>query len=104
MSDFKYSAEKINKLINEYNLRPATMKGVIQDLEKLKPLIEEFYDKYIFYLNYWESECPYFGWDWSKDDGKMKDMAIVTRGITEHFHQIYALILAGLGERIDNEM
>ena len=103
MSDFKYSAKKINKLIDEYNLRPATMLGVVEDLKKLKPLIEDFYDKHIFYLDYWEGDCPYFGWDWSKDDGRMKDMATVTSGITECFHQIYALILAGLGERIDNE-
>lgn len=103
MSDFKYSTKEINKLIDEYNLNPVVMEGVKKDLEKLKPLIEDFYDKYIFYLDYWEGECAYFGWDWSKDDGRMKNQAAVTRGITEHFYQIYALILAGLGEKMDDE-
>ena len=104
MNSFIYSAETINKLIDEYNCKPATMTGVHNDLVKLKPLIEEFYDKYIFYLSYWKSECGWHGWEWSKDDGTMANMAKITDGITDKFREIYALILAGLGERVkDNE-
>lgn len=101
MSNFKYSAEKINKLIEEYNLSPARMYGVYNDLNKLKPVIEKIYDEHIFWLSYWKGECGFHGWDWSEDNGRMKDMAIITDGITEKFLEIYALILSGLGEKID---
>ena len=78
------------------------MQGVYRDLQKLKPLIEKFYDDYIFYLSYWESEAPYHSWDWSEDDGRLENQAKITDEITEKFKEIYALILAGLGERCEN--
>ena len=56
-NDFIYSGEKINKIIEESNLQKAFMKGVINDLIKLKPIIEKLYHNKIFYLNYWASEC-----------------------------------------------
>ena len=101
MSDFKYSKDKIDKQIEELNLCTASMAGVYEDLKRLKPLIENFYDKYIFYLSYWESECAYHGWSWTKDDGRMRDMAIIPDGITRKFEEIYALILSGLGEKVE---
>lgn len=93
-----YSKEQINKMIEDSGLAKVTMSGVHSDLTKLKPLIEDFYDKYIFYLSYWEDDAPYFGWDLST--GKAKNMAEITDGITQRFKEIYALILAGLGETI----
>ena len=101
MSDFKfkYSAKEINELIKEYNLSPAIMEGVHKDLETLKPIIEEIYDKYIFYLSYWKCDCPFFGWDLSDD--KVKNMATITDEISHKFLEIYALILSGLGEEMD---
>ena len=50
MSDFKYSAEKINKMIDESGCQKAIMSGVYNDLKKLKPIIEKIYDENIFYL------------------------------------------------------
>lgn len=79
------------------------MNGPYNDLTKLKPIIEELYDKYIFYLDYWSTECGYFGREWSKDDGRLAFQHKITGGITDKFLEIYALILAGLGERIDEE-
>ena len=93
-----YSKEQINKMIEDSGLAKVTMSGVHSDLTKLKPLIEDFYDKHIFYLSYWENEAPYFGWDMST--GTAKNMAEITDGITQRFKEIYALILAGLGETI----
>lgn len=103
MSYLKYSAEKINKMIDDSGLKSVCMQGAIDDLQELKPAIEEFYDKYINYLSYWKCECAYHGWDWSKDDGRLRNQAKITDGITEKFEEIYALILAGLGERCDGK-
>ena len=50
MSDFKYSAEKINKMIDESGCQKAIMSGVYNDLKKLKPIIEKIYDENIFIL------------------------------------------------------
>ena len=100
-NDFIYSGKEINKIIEESNLQKALMKGVIDDLIKLKPIIEKLYHNEIFYLNYWASECTYFGYDWSKDDGSMKSQYEITNGITQKFREIYALILAGLGEKCE---
>ena len=102
MSDFKYSADSINQMIDNNKLNHVCMSGVYRDLQKLKPLIEKFYDDYIFNLSRWKDDAPYHGWDWSEDDGRMKNQATVTDGITEKFEEIYALILAGLGERCEN--
>ena len=102
MSKFKYSADSINQIIDDNKLNQVCMRGVYRDLQKLKPLIEKFYDDYIFYLSYWESEAPYHSWDWSEDDGRLENQAKITDEITEKFKEIYALILAGLGERCEN--
>ncbi len=103
MSDFQYSKEKIDKIIKENNLSPVIMLGVKRDLQNLKPVIEQIYDEHIFYLSYWEGECGYHGWDWSEDNGRMKNQAKITDGITQKFLEIYALILAGLGEEMEEE-
>lgn len=101
MNNFKYSAKKINEMIEKNGCQKATMIGVYNDLKKLKPIIEKIYDENIFYLSYWKSECVFFGWEWDKDDGRMASMAKITDEISEKFLEIYALILAGLGENID---
>lgn len=102
MSDFKYSADKINKIIKDSNLQEVCMQGCHKDLEKLKPIIEKLYDEHIFYIDYWVCECGYHGWDWSKDDGRLKSQKDITEGIRQKFIEIYALILAGLGEKCED--
>lgn len=99
MSDFKYSASQINGIIKSLELSPVCMVGVKNDLQKLKSIIEKVYDENIFYLSYWETDAPYFGWSWSEDDGSMENQKRITEGITDKFKEIYALILAGLGEQ-----
>lgn len=103
MNSFTYSADKINKMIDDNGYKPATMTGVRDNLLDLKPIIEKLYDDKIFYLDYWQSECAWHGWDWSKDDGTMANMAKITTGITDKFLEIYAMILGGLGERCEKE-
>ena len=103
MSNFNLSSvsDKINKIIDEHKLQKVCMQGCYKDLERLKPVIEKLYDEHIFYLSYWKSDCPYFGWEWGKDDGSMKNQADITDGITRKIEEIYAIILAGLGERCE---
>ena len=103
MTSFTYTADKINKVIDDNDYRPATMTGVHDDLLDLKPIIEKLYDDKIFYLNYWKSECVYHGWDWSKDGETMANMDKITTGITDKFLEIYAMILGGLGKRCEKE-
>lgn len=101
MSNFKYSSSEINKMIEESGLQEVCMQGCHNDLEKLKPIIEKLYDEHIFYIDYWVSECVYHGWDWSKDNGKLKSQKDITEGISRKFIEIYALILSGLGEKCE---
>lgn len=101
MSNFKYSAEKINKMIEENGLQKVCFQGCYDDLSELKPIIEKMYDDYVFNIDYWTSECGYHGWDWSKDDGGLKSQKDITKGIRQKFIEIYALILTGLGEKCE---
>ena len=101
MSYFKYSANKINKIIEENDLQKVCMQGCYRHLEKLKPIIEKLYDEHIFHIDTWVSECGYHGWDWSKDDGRLKSQKDITEGIRQKFMEIYALILAGLDEKCE---
>ena len=101
MTKFKYSSKKINEMVEASGLKEVNMFGVHEDLEKLKPIIEELYDNHIFYLSYWENDAPYFGWDPSSD--RYKNMAAITDGITDKIREIYALILAGLGEKMEEK-
>ena len=101
MNSFIYSADTINKIIEDNKYKPVVMQGVRDDLRALKSVIEKIYDKKIFYLDYWMSECGYHGWSWSKDNGEMANMAKITQGISEKFVEIYAMILGGLGEKCE---
>lgn len=103
MSDFNLNsvADRINGMIDEYKLQKVCMQGSYKDLERLKPIIEKLYDDHIFYLSYWKCDSPYFGWEWDKDDGNMKNQALITDGITNKIEEVYAMILAGLGERCE---
>lgn len=100
MSCFNYSDKEINGMIVASGLDEVAMQGVHRDLEKLKPLIEELYDKHIFYLTYFLSDAPYHGWDLQSEP--MKNMSAITEGITKKFKEIYALVLAGLGEECES--
>lgn len=103
MNSFAYCAKQVNKLIDDNEYKKATMKCVYDDLIKLKPVIESVFDEHIFFLDYWRCDCGYHGWDWTKDDGTMKNMENITKGITYKFLEIYAMILGGLGERCEKE-
>ena len=84
-SDFKYSGEYIEKLIKKYRkdgIHEAAMSGVHKDLEKLKPIIEDFYDNYILYIDHWESDAPYHGWS-AKDNPEWDSTAKITEGIKD---------------------
>lgn len=100
MNDFIYSKNEINAMIDEYiekGMQRAKMAGVYNDLAKLKPVIEEIYEKNIFYLSYFATDGPCFGWT-GKD---LFHMLQITDRITQKFKEIYALILCGLGEKLE---
>ena len=99
MDKFNYSKDKINQAIQESGLQKVAMAGVYSDLRELKTIIENLYNDHIFYLSYWENDAPYFGWDASSDS--YKNMVAITDGITNKVKEIYALILAGLGEKME---
>ena len=103
MNKFLYSKNKINELIDEYNLKRVCMRGTLEALKKLKLLIEKFYDDHIFYLDYWQTDACYFGWSWSEHRDELSNQKAITEGITQKFLEIYALILCGLGEKIEKE-
>ena len=91
MSDFKYSADSINQIIDNNKLNQVCMQGVYRDLQKLKPVIEKIYDDYIFYLNYWKNDAPYHGWLWDEDDGRLENQAKITDEITDNFKETKSL-------------
>lgn len=102
MSRFKYSIESINAMIEQNLVKgmgKATMYGVYNDLKMLKPIIEKIYDENIFYLSYFASDAPFMGWTCEQIHSMLK----ITNGITEKFEEIYALILCGLGEKLDDQ-
>lgn len=74
------------------------MVGVHNDLQKLKPVIEKVYDEYIFWLSSFSADARYMGWTKAEID----EMLAITDGITEKFYQIYALILVGLNEDLED--
>lgn len=100
MNDFIYSKDEINAMIDEYlkkGMKRAEMAGVHDDLARLKAVIEEIYEKNIFYLSYFASDAPYMGWTGKE----LSPMLQITDGITQKFKEIYALILCGLGEKLE---
>ena len=97
-SNFRYAIPTLEKKMKENKVHKVCMYGTAEELKHLKAVIEELYNEQIFYLSYWKGEAQYHGWDWSKDDGTLKNQAKVTDGITEKFLDIYALILSGLYE------
>lgn len=102
MTKFIYSKDSINAMIDQAcakGMGKATMRGVYRDLQRLKPIIEKFYDENIFYLSFFASDAPFMGWTGEQ----ISPMLEITSGITEKFQEIYALILCGLGERLDNQ-
>lgn len=100
MNYFTYSKGEINAMIDEYiekGMQRAKMVGVHDDLAKLKPVIEEIYEKNIFYLSYFATDGPYFGWTGKE----LFHMLQITDRITQKFKEIYALILCGLGDKLE---
>ena len=105
---FGFSRKEINELMTKFkidnNLRPACMAGVHNDLQKMKERIEKDYADNIFYFDYWEGECVWFGWEWSKDDGRLASQKYITDSIINRYLEIYAFILLGLGYNSYEEM
>lgn len=103
MSNFDYSKKEINAMIQEYNdngIGRAAMVGVLESLRTLKPKLEQLYDEQVFYMSYWRGECGFHGWDVQSD--AVKSMETITDGIEECIERAYALVLTGLGERMED--
>jgi hypothetical protein len=105
MSDYQYSKKDIETMMRRFKNEGAgkvALQGVYDNLLNLKTEIEKFYDAFIFYLDYWKTDAPFFGFckDTHKEAFDRTDY--ITREITKRFLEIYALILIGLGEETES--
>ena len=104
--DNKYIRQQVKDAMVTYEmdgLSKATMVGVYDDLMALKPIIEELYSSKIEDLDRWTDDAPYFGWSWKYHNESMKNMLEIDKRIQDKFIEIYALILIGLGEEIEED-
>lgn len=92
--NLKYSKNDIEELKNQFNYPKVKMEGFYKDLIKLKSEIEKVYDENVFYLGYSLDDAPYHGWCGES----LKEMREIDREICKKFHEIYAIILCGVGE------
>lgn len=93
---FRYSKDEINQIISEYReagLKKVSMRGVYNDLQELKSIIENLYKDKIFHLSDFD-DAIYHGW--KGED--IREIGKITDGIERRINEIYALILIGLGE------
>lgn len=101
---FAYSAKTINEMIIDSNIQKIEITGVYNNLKKLKTSVEELYDNDIFWFGYCLDEAPHFGRSWSNDMVNLKNIKSIDDGINQKIKEIYALILAGLGEKCKVEV
>ena len=104
-SKFKYSAAHINKLIDDMPEYSVCMAGVHEDIKRLKNLLSEIYDEFIFLLSYWATDAPYHGWLWSNEEHAkmMRPQLQLTDDLTHKWQEMYAMCLKALGEREKEE-
>lgn len=93
----KYYSNEINEIQNKYNFQKATMLGYYNDLNKLKTKLEELYNGNISYLDYGLWEAPYHGWD----GDELQNMREHAKEIKRKFKELYALVLLGIGEKLN---
>ena len=89
----KYHKEKIDQFMTDNSpLTRVTMSGMVNDLQKLKTMIEENYDR----ASYMTYDIEYHGWH----GDAAKNMHAIEDAITQRMEEIYALCLIGLGEEM----
>src|SRR5690606_12614479 len=93
----KYHSNEIKEIQNQYDFKKAVMSGYYNDLSKLKVKLEEMYNDNISYLDYGLWEAPYHGWSAEE----LKDMREHAKEIKRKFKELYALVLLGIGEKIE---
>lgn len=93
-----YDKEAI-KFAEETNYTKATMKTVYEDLEKLRDASVKFYNDYIYWLNYYKADAPYFGW--TNDNPEYVNMCEMTKEIQTLFLKMYIIAEKGLGNELE---
>lgn len=100
---FSYSAEKINQKIDSYGGATVHMVGVANDIARITKAVEEIYADRVFYLNYWTSDAPFLGWTRETHGKQMDEQWFFTKSITDKFIELYALLLAARGLRMEED-
>ncbi len=88
--DLDCNKEKIRQFITDAHMQPVTMSGMVKDLQKIKNVIKEVYDR-AAYMTY---DIGYHGWS----GDAAENMCEIEDAITKRMMEIYALCLIGLGE------
>lgn len=88
--DLNCNKKKMRSFIKGVHMQPVTMCGMVNDLQKIKDIIKEAYDR-AAYMTY---DIEYHGWA----GDAAENMHEIERAITKRMMEIYALCLIGLGE------
>lgn len=90
MSLLQHSKEEIFRFMSDNPHERVTMSGMVRDLQKLKAMIEDNYDR----ASYMTYDIGYHGWS----GDAAQNMCSIEKEITKRMKEIYALCLMGLGE------
>lgn len=102
---FQYQQKKINKMVEELNLKPVNLSGLYNDLQSLKKALDNVIGTTeYFHLAYGLGDI---GWHWDMSNPKNKkdveNMWKIVNGIEDNIKLAYAYLLAGLGERLKDD-
>ena len=101
---FEHQEDKVNKIIDELNLRFATMEGVHHDLVELKKALDNIVGTTEYYYLDYELGEIWYHWPRTPENiEKVDNMRKILNGVQEHMMIAYAYILGGLGERLDKD-
>jgi len=90
----KYHQDEIDKIKSSCGIEPINMVGAHKTLSKVKSMVEAVYDE-VSYLSY---DIEYHGWSGETAANIHK----VEKDVVAALDHLYALCLAALGERREN--
>lgn len=93
-STLKYHQDKIDEIKSSCGIKPINMVGAHRTLSKVKSMVEQVYDE-VSYLSY---DIEYHGWSGEAATNVHK----AEKDVVAALDHLYALCLAALGERGEN--
>lgn len=88
--DLDCNKEEVKRFVADSHLQPVTMSGMVNDLQKIKVIVKDAYER----ASYMTYDIEYHGWEGEA----AKNMHEIEREIVRRLKEVYALCLAGLGE------